>query len=189
MQYTYPHTIENGAGERLIFERRSTGPRGDRLEGRNVVAPGAGPPMHVHHQQEEGFTVQQGRLGYQMLGQPERFAGPGESVAFEPGQGHRFWNAGDGDLLLTAYVDPADNAEYLLTEMFASQRWNGGARPNLFDIAFLMTRYRSEFTMLAIPRAVQAALFPLLYVIGKLLGKHRRFADAPDPVRRSPRAA
>lgn len=183
-RYTYPHTIENGAGERLIFERRVPGPRGDRLEGRNVVAPGAGPPMHVHHQQEEGFSVQRGRLGYQLLGQPERFAGPGESVAFEAGQGHRFWNAGDADLLLTAYVDPVDNAEYLLTEMFASQQRNGGARPGRFDIAYLMTRYRSEFTMLVIPRPVQVVLFPILFAAGKLLGKHGRFADAPEPVRR-----
>lgn len=56
--YTYPHTIENGAGERLTFLRRVTGPRGDRLEGENLVAPGAGPPMHVHFHQDEVFTVQ-----------------------------------------------------------------------------------------------------------------------------------
>ena len=32
--YTYPHTIENGAGERLTFVRRVEDPAGDRLEGR-----------------------------------------------------------------------------------------------------------------------------------------------------------
>src|SRR5215207_3425479 len=43
--YTYPHTIENGAGERLTFMRRVQGPAGDRLEVENVVKPGSGPPI------------------------------------------------------------------------------------------------------------------------------------------------
>src|SRR5688572_27515629 len=41
-RYTYPHTIENGAGERLVFLRRVPGTIGDRLEVENVVTPGAG---------------------------------------------------------------------------------------------------------------------------------------------------
>ena len=41
--YTYPHTIENGAGERLTFVRRVPGATGDRLEVENVVKPGAEP--------------------------------------------------------------------------------------------------------------------------------------------------
>jgi hypothetical protein len=51
--YTYPHTIENGAGERLTFVRRVQDPVGDRLEVENLVKPGSGPPMHVHNYQEE----------------------------------------------------------------------------------------------------------------------------------------
>ena len=42
--YAYPHTLENGAGERLTFLRRVPGTTGDRLEVENVVEPGAGPP-------------------------------------------------------------------------------------------------------------------------------------------------
>ena len=40
---TYPHVIDNGAGERLTFTRCSAGPAGERLEIETVVAPGAGP--------------------------------------------------------------------------------------------------------------------------------------------------
>jgi quercetin dioxygenase-like cupin family protein len=40
--------------------------------------------MHVHNYQEEALTVQQGRIGYQRPGGPPRFAGPGETVVFEP---------------------------------------------------------------------------------------------------------
>ena len=183
-QFTYPHTIENGAGERLIFLRRVPGRTGDRIEGENVVAPGAGPPMHVHYLQEEVFTVQQGRIGYQRLGEPERFAGPGETVAFAAGQPHKFWNAGHDELRCTAYIEPADNVEYLLTHLFESAKRNGQGRPDPFDAAFLITRYRSEFAMLEIPRLVQRVVFPVLLAVGTLLGKYRKYADAPEPVRR-----
>ncbi len=182
--YTYPHTIENGAGERLIFLRRVPGRTGDRIEGENVVAPGAGPPMHVHHYQEEVFTVQQGRIGFQRLGEPKRFAGPGETVAFAPGQPHRFWNAGEGELRCTAHIEPADNVEYLLTQIFESAKRSGGGRPDPFDAAFLMTRYRSEFATLEISSLVQRLLCPVLVAVGTLLGKYRRYADAPEPVQR-----
>jgi quercetin dioxygenase-like cupin family protein len=183
-RYSYPHTIENGAGERLTFERIVPGRDGDRLEGYTVVDPGAGPPMHVHLQQEEGFTVQVGRLGYQRVGAQPQFAGPGETAVFAAGVPHRFWNAGMDQLRCTAYVEPVDNAEYLLTELFASQQRNGGARPSLFDAAFLMRRYRTEFALLAIPAPVQRIVFPLLVAIGTALGKYRRYADAPAPIRR-----
>jgi quercetin dioxygenase-like cupin family protein len=183
-RFTYPHTIDNGAGERLTFLRRVPGPNGDRLEAENTVAPGVGPMMHVHHLQTEALTVVEGRMGYQRLGQPERFAGPGEEVVFPAGDAHRFWNAGDGILKCTGYIEPADNIEYFLGEIFASQRRTGSLRPSPFDAAYLARRYRTEFAMLAIPAAVQRLVFPLLVGLGTLLGRYARYADAPAPVRR-----
>ena len=112
-RYTYPHTIENGAGERITFLRSVAGPAGDRLEVENVVTPGSGPPMHVHHHQEEALTVQQGRIGYQRAGGPAQFAGPGETIAFKKGEAHKFWNAGQDDLRCTGYIEPADNVRVL----------------------------------------------------------------------------
>jgi uncharacterized cupin superfamily protein len=180
--YSYPHTIENGAGERLTFARKVAGTTGDRLEGENVVRPGAGPPMHVHYLQEEVLTVQQGRMGYRRRGEPARYAGPGETVAFAPGEAHKFWNAGEDDLVCTGHIEPVHNVEYFLTEMFASMRRQGGNRPGLFDVAFLATRYRSEYAMLEIPPAVQRIVFPVVVAFGHLFGRYQRYADAPPPV-------
>ena len=183
-RYAYPHTIDNGAGERLTFLRRVPGAAGDRLEVENVVTPGAGPPMHIHHYQEEALTVRRGRIGYQRPGEPPRFAGPGESVTFKPGEAHRFWNAGENDLRCTGYIEPADNIEYFLAAIYASMRWRGGTRPDPFDAAFLMSRYRSEFAMVEIPAMVRRFVFPLQVAVGRLLGRYGRYADAPEPVRR-----
>lgn len=182
--YTYPHTIENGGGERLTFVRRVQDSTGERLEVENLVKPGSGPSMHSHNYQEEALTVQQGRIGYQRPGEPPRFAGPGETVVFGPGEAHRFWNAGEEDLRCTGYIQPADNVEYFLSAFFESQRKSGGSRPDPFEAAFLARRYRSEFYMAEIPTAVQRFVFPVLVTVGRLLGKYGKYADAPEPARR-----
>lgn len=184
MRYSYPHTLDNGHGERLVFLRRVPGKNGDRLEGENFVAPGAGPVMHVHHLQDEVLTVQSGRIGFQRPGQPPEFAGPGETAAFKAGDAHKFWNAGTEVLHCTAYIEPADNIEYFLAKIFESSRESGKGRPNLLDAAYLSHRYRSEYGMLQVPALVQRLLFPVLIAIGTMTGRFRKYADAPEPVRR-----
>jgi quercetin dioxygenase-like cupin family protein len=164
----YPHTIDNGAGEQLTFLgiRRDDG--GDYLEIRNTVEPGAGPPMHVHLLQEEHMRVERGTLGYQVFGEDEALAGPGGTATFAPGVGHRFWNAGDDQLVVVGHVRPP--------------------RPSAFDAAYLSRRYGSEFQMLNVPMPVQRVVFPIIVAVGRRLGRDQRFFGAPEPVRRGPSA-
>ena len=182
-RYTYPHVIENGAGEQITFVRRGASGGRERLEVENVVKPGAGPPMHLHHYQQEVLTVQQGRIGYERLGAPPQFAGVGDTVAFDPGDAHRFWNAGEDDLRCTGHISP-HNIEFFLGAIFESTKRSERGRPDLFDVAFLITRYRTEFGMPAIPPAVQRLLFPLLVLVGHLFGRYSKYSDAPEPVQR-----
>jgi quercetin dioxygenase-like cupin family protein len=180
---SYPRSVESGTGERLTFLRRIPGKDGDRLEAENVVQPGAGPPMHAHLHQVEVFTVREGRMGYQVHGGPEKFAEVGETAVFERGVAHRFWNAGQYPLRIWGYVEPADNAEWFLTQLFTLTR-EGRGRPSIFDVAYLLRRYRSEFAMYAIPPLVQRFVFPALVFVGRLLGRYRKYADAPEPITR-----
>ena len=175
----YPHTIDNGHGERMTF----LGVDGDRLHVSSTVDPGAGPPMHIHHLQTETVRVERGRIGVTIAGESPRFAGPGEAITFDPGVEHRFWNAGKDTLLIEGEVSPPDNLEYFLTSVYASVKANGG-RPDAFDGAFLLTRYRSEFAMTSIPAPVRRFVLPLQLFLGKLLRRYDDFADAPAPVHR-----
>jgi quercetin dioxygenase-like cupin family protein len=181
----YPRTIDNGAGERLTFLGVERDERGEYLTIRNTVDPGSGPPMHSHLLQEEALTVERGTIGYQAQGEPERRAGPGETAIFAPGVAHRFWNAGEDELVCTGYVRPPDNLEYFLTELYASMRRGGRDRPGAFDAAYLSRRYRTEFEMAAIPMPVQRVLFPVIVAVGKALGWDKRFEGAPEPVTRT----
>jgi quercetin dioxygenase-like cupin family protein len=179
----HPHTIDNGAGERLTFLGVRSDEQGEHAEVRNEVSPGSGPPMHVHYLQEEALTVERGTMGWQRLGEEDQLAQVGETATFAPGEFHRFWNAGDDELVCTGYARPPGNVEYFLTKVYASMRANGKPRPRLFDAAYLLTRYRSEFGMVEPPRPVQRVLFPVVVAVGRLFGLHRRFADAPEPLR------
>jgi quercetin dioxygenase-like cupin family protein len=183
MNITYPHTIENNHGEKLIFQGVIKEPDGDRLFGENFVAPGSGPPMHVHWLQDEGFTVVNGRIGYQIQGQAVQYAGPGESIVFKRGEAHRFWNAGTDTLQCKAWLKPANTLVFFLSAIYEAQRKSGKAQPETFDAAYLLTRYASEYDMLEIPRFVRKVIMPAVYRVGKLLNKYEHFKDAPEPVK------
>jgi hypothetical protein len=140
--------------------------------------------MHTHRYQTEALTVVRGRMAYQHRGHAPEYAGQGETVTFRPGESHKFWNAGEGELHCTGYVEPPDNIEYFLTELYDSTKRNGGKRPNPFEAAFLVKHFGSEFSIEEVPAFVQRFLFPIQVAIGRLLGMYRRYADAPAPIRR-----
>ena len=178
----YPRTIDNGSGEELTFLRRINDETGDRIEAINKVKPGSGPPMHVHFLQDECFTVVEGKMAAQIEGEAPVYYGPGETALFKRGVAHRFWNAGEDMLVCKGWVGPALNFEYFLTEVFRSARGNGGKEPSLFDGAYLLSRYKTEFDMMIIPKFVKKFIFPLVILIGTFTGRFRKFDGAPEPI-------
>ena len=139
--------------------------------------------MHTHFHQSEELTVLRGTIAWQIAGdESEHRAGPGETVCFEPGVSHRFWNAGESSLVCEGGIWPPDNIQYFLTNVYESTKRNDGKRPSMFDGAFLTTHFRSEFRMDEIPAIASKVIIPIVYRLGSLLGRYKRFADAPQPV-------
>ena len=142
--------------------------------------------MHVHYLQEEAARVVSGRLGHQVPGGEPQFAGPGELVVWPAGTAHKWWNAGTDELRMTGWCRPPHNIEFFLGTLFASTKENGGGRPDLFDAAFLMTRYRTEYAMLDMPAMVRRVVVPIVYAVGTVIvstrssGTLRRRRRAPD---------
>jgi quercetin dioxygenase-like cupin family protein len=182
MNITYPHTIQNCLGEKLIFKALQPEPDGDRLLVENFVTPGNGPVMHTHYLQDECLTVLEGTIGYQVQGEEEQFAGPGETVLFERGTPHRFWNAGTNTLHCTGWVKPANTLVFFLTAIYDAQNKSGKAQPEPFDAAYLLTRYHKEYAMNELPAFVKKAVIPATYLLGQFMGKYKKFEDAPKPV-------
>jgi hypothetical protein len=138
--------------------------------------------MHTHWLQDECLTVIRGRMGYQVKGQPMRYAVEGETVLFNRGVPHRFWNDGGEILHCKGWINPPYNLIYFLSAVFAAQMKSGKAIPDFFDGAFLLSRYASEFDLTEIPWIVKKVVFPLATYMGTMMGKYRHFSDAPKPV-------
>lgn len=182
MNITYPHTIDNGQGEKIIFHSVQQEPGGDRVIVENFVTPGRGPLMHTHFLQDEALTVVKGKIGYEVMGGGKQYAGEGDTVFFTRGTPHRFWNAGDEVLNCTGWIKPANTIVFFLSAIYDAQKKSGNEQPEKFDAAYLMTRYAKEYDLPLIPAFVKKTIIPATYMLGKILGKYKKFEDAPEPV-------
>ena len=175
-----PQTI-TGPGEKIIFLKTFVKDGIEILEADIEVQPQAGPPMHTHYRQDESFTIVSGTMAYKVAGQEVKFAYPGETVLIKAGIPHKFWNPGKDLLTCKGFVTPPDNFIYFISELYKSINENKG-RPAMYDGAFLLSRYKSEFGMLEIPAFVQKFIFPVVLFIGRLTGKDKKYSNAPNPV-------
>jgi quercetin dioxygenase-like cupin family protein len=175
----YPVTIDNGHGEVLTFVKPYTENGIEYMQIENSVGPKSGPPMHVHHLQNEEITIVEGVMATQILGEEPQYYIAGETVMFKAGVPHKFWNAGDTVLKGTGRIWPVYNIEYFLTELFKSTKAGNSARPSVLDMAFLLRKYKAEFDVYEIPPFVKKTVLPLMYFIGKCTGAHRKYRNAP----------
>jgi len=178
MQYQFPFTIETKYGEKINFLRME----GDRLLLEGFCAPMAGPGFHTHLRQDEGVTVVRGKIGYQILGEEPRYGGPGDSVTFERGVPHRFWNASEEELHITGWISPAENVVFFLTTLYGALNRGSNKTPELFDGAYLACRYRQEYDVPDMPGFVKKVIMPVAYSVGSMLGKYAKFKNAPLPL-------
>jgi quercetin dioxygenase-like cupin family protein len=179
MEMKLPQTITS-QGEKITFVKTYIKDGIEILEADMEVQPKAGPPMHTHHRQDESFTILSGTMAYVIAGQDVLYAYAGETVTINAGIPHKFWNAGNDLLKCKGYVTPPDNFVYFLTELYKSINANKG-KPGMYDGAFLLNRYKSEFAMLEIPAFVQKIIFPMVLFFGKLAGKNKKYSNAPMP--------
>jgi mannose-6-phosphate isomerase-like protein (cupin superfamily) len=181
----FPLETDTGSGERLRLLGIEHDAEGEVLRIEGYVEPGVGPPMHVHFHQDEAIRVRKGLLGWRIRGtdgvERSGTAGPGEEVVFRAGEVHRFWSAGDEPLEGEGWVRPPGNFPWFISRLHESIRENGGERPGFFEGAFLSWRYRHEFDMEEIPLPVRRFVFPVVVTLGSLLGRYRKYRDAPTP--------
>ena len=76
------------------------------------VEPGAqGPPIHIHHEHDEGFYVMSGHFGFVLDG-VATYGKPGTHVLVPKGHAHSFWNAGARPGRLLLIVSPPGLEQY-----------------------------------------------------------------------------
>lgn len=82
-----------GVRVRILLPAAATGGAVSIFEDHNE--PGAGPPLHVHHDADETFLIRAGRYRFHCDGAVLE-GGPGDTVVVPRGAPHTFLNIGDG---------------------------------------------------------------------------------------------
>jgi quercetin dioxygenase-like cupin family protein len=160
-------------GEVLIFHETSRETGGERVVVETIVRPGGFvAEAHMHPYQTERFEVLEGRLGLRVGGE-ELLAEPGDVVTVEPGTGHRFWNAGDGEARFVCEVSPALEFESLIETMFtlaAEGKTNRKGMPNPFRLAVIARAHFDTVRLPFPPAWLQRAGLALGSPLGRLFG-------------------
>lgn len=165
------------SGERIILPAQRAGTAGT-LVWELILAPGGRVPgSHAHPQQEECFTVHEGRLRFR-VGWRRLVAGPGETVRVPPGTVHHFANAGPGPARVTVTTVPAlAMAELLETAaaMARDQQAAGRAVPRLIDLALFMHDFEREVRAPYLPRRLVRLVVRSLSWLAGRRGLDRRY--------------
>ena len=144
-----------------VFELRGTLP-----------ARSEGPPMHIHHLEDEEGLVTAGTLSA-LVGGKRVDVGAGQRVVLPRGIPHRWWNEGDQPLAFDGRTRPAVDLDRYLQAVFEVMNAGPPDRPPLFYLAHVALRHRRTQTVLVMPPPIQAVLFRVVVALGTLLGRYR----------------
>ena len=159
-------------GEVLTLRRLRRGGQ-PLLELRGTLGPRQeGPPMHIHHLEDEEGLVTAGVLSAEVGGVRVE-ARPGERVHLPRGVPHRWWNQGDEPLEFEGTSAPVADLDRYLHAIFEVLNAGPAQRPPLFYLAHVALRHRRTQTVLVMPRAIQAVLFRVVVALGTVLGRYR----------------
>ncbi len=131
-----------------------------------------GPPLHIHHFEDEEGLVTAGTLSVEIAGR-RIDAVPGQSVRLPRGVAHRWWNEGDQPLAFEGRTRPVIDLDRYLQAIFEVMNAGAPNRPPLFYLAHVALRHRRTQTVLVMPPLLQAILFRMVVVLGTLLGRYR----------------
>jgi mannose-6-phosphate isomerase-like protein (cupin superfamily) len=164
--------INRHSGEHLRLTRFAD-KDGVWLELKGTLPPRSeGPPLHIHLNEDEAGRVIAGVLSA-VVGGRSITAAAGEDVHLPMGEPHRWWNAGDDELVFEGRAKPVVDLDRMLQALFEVVNAGPAGRPPLFYMAHVMHRHRRTQIALVVPAIVQKIMFPIVIGIGQLLGKYR----------------
>jgi mannose-6-phosphate isomerase-like protein (cupin superfamily) len=167
-----PHVIVNPlSGEQIVIRRTAAQSGGDVLDWELQLAVGGRvPSSHAHPEQEETFTVLEGRMRFR-VGWRRVLVLPGQRIRIPAGTVHHFANAGDVPARVAVESRPALRMEELLdtaAAMARAQHRAGRKLPRPLELALFMTEFEREVRAPLLPaRMVRLVLRRLAAIAGR----------------------
>jgi quercetin dioxygenase-like cupin family protein len=99
-------SVDNPVGGNLTFKLRGTETNGSLMALETIAAPGEGPPLHTHANEDEFLYVLDGRIQFRL--EDELTEGPaGTCMYVRRGVPHTWRNVGDAPARMLALFTPA----------------------------------------------------------------------------------
>ena len=136
---------------------------------------------HVHPAQTETFEVIEGTLGVKVEGRTVE-ANAGDVLVVEPGQSHKWWNAGDAVLVFRCQIRPALQFESLIETMFALAAYgktNKKGMPNPLRLAVIANAHLDTVVLPFPPVWMQKLALAVGAPLGKLAGYGPSYQPQP----------
>jgi quercetin dioxygenase-like cupin family protein len=170
MSQTHP-IVNPLSGEQILIVRTAAQTGGRVLDWELLLAPGGKvPSSHAHPEQQETFTVLEGRMRFR-VGFRRLLLTPGDRIRVPPGTVHHFANAGPAAARVAVESRPALGMEELLQTAAAlaqDQHAAGRALPRPVDLALFMSDFEREVRAPFLPPGL------VRVVIGRLARLARR---------------
>jgi mannose-6-phosphate isomerase-like protein (cupin superfamily) len=162
------------SGEKALIVESGEETGGARLVADLAVEAGGFVPggEHVHDHCTEHLDVRAGRITF-TIDEQERTLGAGDQLAVAPGTWHRWWNAGEDEVLIRVSVEPAlrfEDAILTIWGLCTDGQTDAQGRPSPLLGALIATRYRREIRYRRPPDLVQRLLFPPLAAVARRRG-------------------
>jgi quercetin dioxygenase-like cupin family protein len=106
-----------GPGDRITFLITGAETGGGFFMAEVCVAPGGGPPPHIHSREDESFYVQQGTLAVQVGGSALQTSA-GDFIHLPRGTVHSFKNVGEETAKLLMVASPAGLEDFFAEAFF-----------------------------------------------------------------------
>lgn len=167
--------------ERMTFLKTASQTSGEYVLIELRAAPGAVvAAAHVHPHQTETFEVLSGTLGAK-IGRKTVEARAEGVVVVGPRVAHKWWNAGEDELVFRVEVRPALQFEQLIETMFglaADGKTSKQGMPNPLRLAVIANHHFEDVQLPVVPRWMQKAALALGAPIGRSLGFQPHYAPA-----------
>ena len=168
--------------ERMTFLKTAAETNGEYVLIELRAAPGAVvAAAHVHPHQTETFEVISGTLGAK-IGRKTVEAVAEGVVVIEPKVSHKWWNAGEDELVFRAEVRPALQFEQLIETMFGlaeDGKTNRKGMPNPLRLAVIANEHFDDVRLPVIPAALQRAALAMGAPLGRMFGYQATYEAAP----------
>jgi len=176
------------SGEQITIRATAADTGGGVLEWELLLAPGGKvPSSHAHPEQEECFTVLEGRMRFRVGGR-RITVGPGDTVRIPPGTVHHFANASGQPARVAVQTTPALSMQGLLeTAAALAQDQLAAARrlPSLLDLALFMREFEHEVRAPYLPGALARAVIRPAAWLARRSGLDARYNRLRGPMTES----